>query len=108
MTKKIKTLKIVGAIIYAIVTIILVSILIASIPKEGGLDVLGYVLVVIVYCLIALGFYLAPMIIGIVGIVLTKKHLPNELQKSNVTYFSFMIALPIFTDALCFSTLFLL
>ncbi|MBE6673878.1 MAG: hypothetical protein E7596_02085 [Ruminococcaceae bacterium] len=108
ISKKIKALKIAGTIIYAIVTIILVSVLVASIPKDGGLDVLGYVLVVIVYCLIALVAYIAPMVIGIVGIVLTKRHVSGEKQKANMTYFILMVALPIFTDGLCICTLFLL
>ncbi len=108
ISKKIKILKIMGTIIYAVVTIALVSVLIASAPQNDGWDVLGYVLVVIVYCLIALIAYIAPMVIGIIGIVLTKRHVSGEKKRVNMTYFIFMIALPIFTVVLCFCTLYLL
>ena len=108
MPKKITALKIVGAALYALTTIAMAIILICSIPQNDGWDRLGYVLVVIVFCLCALVPYVAAVVIGIFGLAYTKTQVPEEKKKSNKVYFILMIVLPLVTDALFFSTLFLL
>lgn len=108
MPKKITVFKIVGTALYALTTIAMAIILIWSIPQNDSWDKLGYVLVVIVFCLCALLPYVASTVLGVLGLVYTKKQVPEEKKKGNKIYFVLMMVLPLVTDALFFSTLFLL
>ncbi|MBO5286928.1 MAG: hypothetical protein J6B34_02260 [Clostridia bacterium] len=111
--KTAKVLKFVGTIVYVAMTVFLVVALIYSIPRpdpdaEIDLSKLGYVLAVIIYSIVGFFVYLIPTILGIVGIFITRKKIPEEKKRSNAIYFTLMATLPLLTDALCFCTIFLL
>ena len=100
-----KVLKIIGTAVYAIVTIFLIVLLATYHPGDDqSWAKLGFVLVVIVYSLVALAVYSIPIILGIVGAIISKK----RQDKKSIIYFVVMIFLPLVTDALFFCTLFLL
>ena len=102
--KAIKVLKIIGTVIYAIVAVFLLVLFLTSYPTiEDGWDRLGYVLGVIIYSIIALCIYAIPIIMGIVGTILSKK----AEDKKSIIYFIFMIVLPIVTVVLFFCSAYL-
>ncbi len=106
--KSISVLKIIGTIIYIITTCVLALLVIIHLPNlEDGWDSLGYVLVVLVYSIFASVAYLAPLIMGIVGLVISAKKAPPEKKRGNTVYFIFMIVLPIITLIAFFLTIFL-
>ena len=106
--RKFTIMKVVGTIVYLATTAVLAVVIALSFPEDGkGLDVLAFLIVIIAYCLVGLLIYLVPMILGIVGIVLSKR-IKDEKERPSITYFAFMIALPILTVAILFSTIFLL
>ncbi len=106
--KKITAFKIIGTALYGLTTVLMAILLIASIPEDDGWDKLGYLLVVLVFCLWALIPYVAATVFGILGLIFTKKQVPEEKKKGNKIYFILMTALPLITDLLFFSTIFLL
>ena len=104
-TKAQRVLKIIGTIIYAIVTIFLIVIFLTSYPVgDQNLAELGFAFTIIIFSLIALGVYSIPVALGIAGAIVSKK----RSDKKSIVYFVIMIFLPLVTDALFFSTLFLL
>ncbi len=107
--KSIAVLKIIGTIIYLITTCVLILLVIIHLPNlEDGWDSLGYVLVVLVYSIFASIAYAVPLIMGIVGLVISAKKSPPEKKRGNTVYFITMIILPIITLVAFFCTIFLI
>ncbi len=106
--KKITVFKIIGTALYGLTTVLMAILLIASIPEDDGWDKLGYLLVVLVFCLCALVPYIATTVMGILGLIFNKNQVPKEKQRGNKIYFILLTALPLVTDLLFFSTIFLL
>ena len=95
--KKFTVLKIVAAVIYLLVTVVLFTIVLSSIGK-GEYWELGYVLLAIALGIYSIPLYLTQLIISVVGLIKSTKAKNNgEATKDSVIYFAIFTALPIIT-----------
>lgn len=117
--KKLKSLlvfKIVGTALYSLVTIpfvvFVVSMLVDLSKEEEGLGLgIGKALAVVFFLLgtiICAIFYLAPIILGIIGIIRTSKKLEKGKRAGNLVWFILMIAVPIVSLVLEVASIFLI
>ena len=106
MDKKQKTLKIfkyIGVIVYALITAFLILMLCMSIPdfikQESGWWKLGGVLVMVITLCASIG-YIVPIVLGIIGTVISSK-IENRKSKRNCII---MIIAPLVTAIANFAT----
>ena len=114
--KLLTVLKIVGSIIYGVITVAYITFFLVFFidiaSSEEGLGkgigaVLFIVIMVASVCVCAVA-YIAPIVLGIVGLVATKKRLMAGQRRGSAIYFIIMIALPVLTLALEFGAIFLI
>lgn len=108
--KMLLAFKIIGTVIYAVMTLLLAYIFIDALPSNqevanGQIDLtgLGFALTIIIFSAVGFFVYLVPTILGIIGAI-TSKRLSKGIN--NTIYFSVMASLPMITEILFFCTLF--
>lgn len=114
--KLLTVLKIVGSIIYGVITVAYITFFlvffidIAS-SEEGlgkGIGAALFIIIMAVSACACAVAYIAPIALGIVGLVATKKRLLAGQRRGSTIYFIIMIALPVLTLALEFGAIFLI
>lgn len=117
--KRLKSLlvfKIVGMSLYFLVTIPFVAFIIAMLvdlsKAEDGLGLgIGKALAVVFFALgsiVCAIFYLAPIILGIIGLICTSKKLEKGKRAGNLVWFILMIAIPLVSLAFEVASIFLI
>lgn len=104
--KRLKSLlvfKIIGTIAYSLATIPFVIFIISMlVDLAGSEDGLGkgigkalFIILVVSFAAICALIYLVPIILGIVGLIRTKKKLEKGKRTGNIVYFTLMISVPV-------------
>ncbi|MBO5338776.1 MAG: hypothetical protein J6A96_03655 [Clostridia bacterium] len=117
--KKLKSLlvfKIVGTVLYSLSTIpfvafaiiMLVEILNAKNNMDAGINKVVAIVGLLLGAIACAIFYLAPIILGIIGLIRTSKKLEKGKRAGNFVWFILMIAVPVVSLVLEVASIFLI